>query len=102
MQPNEEKVVVTRNAEQLQNASEMRWFLALVQHLLKFRPDFAEVAEPLRKLTRKDQCFVWGEEQRNLGVSEYAPCILTDGEGRVGILTCQHIKTNQSYTSSLS
>ena len=51
VQPSEEKVAAIRNAEPPQNASEVRSFLGLVQYSLKFLPDFAEVAEPLRKLT---------------------------------------------------
>ena len=65
MQPSEEKVAAIRNAELLQNASEVRSFLGLVQYLSKFLSDFEEVAEPLQKLTRIDQPFVWGTAQRD-------------------------------------
>ena len=58
----EEKVASIRNAEQLQNASEVRLFLGLVQYLLKFLPEFAE---PLRKLTGTDQSFLWSTVQRD-------------------------------------
>ena len=34
-----------------------------MQYSAKFLPNFAEVAEPLRILTRKDQKFTWGEDQ---------------------------------------
>ena len=34
-----------------------------MQYSAKFLPNFAEVAEPLRILTRKDQKFKWGEDQ---------------------------------------
>ena len=65
VQPSEEKVAAIRNAEPPQNASEVRSFLGLVQYSSKFLPDSAEVAEPLRKLTRTDQRFVWGTAQRD-------------------------------------
>ena len=65
MQPSEEKVAVTRNVEPPQSASEVRSFLGLVQYSSKFLPDFTEVAEPLRKLTRTVQRFVWGTAQRD-------------------------------------
>ena len=29
----------------------------------KFIPNFTEISEPLQKLTKKDQPFLWGEEQ---------------------------------------
>ena len=64
VQPSEEKVAAIRNAEP-QNPSEVRSFLGLVQYSSKFLPDFAEVAEPLRKLTRTDKRFVWGTAQRD-------------------------------------
>ena len=60
-----EKVAAIRNAELPQNASEVRSFLGLVQNSSKFLPDLAEVAEPLRKLMRTDQRFVWGTVQRD-------------------------------------
>ena len=65
MQPSEEKVAAIRYAKLPQKASEVRLFLGLVQHSSKFLPDFAEVAELLRKLTRKDQRFLWGTAQRD-------------------------------------
>ena len=37
----------------------------IVRYSSEFWPDFAEVAEPLQKLTRTDQCFVWGTAQRD-------------------------------------
>ena len=44
------------------NASEMRLFVQLVQYSSKFISNFSwsKVAEPLRKLLRKDQAFIWG------------------------------------------
>ena len=41
----------------------MRSFLGLVQYSAKFLPNFAEVTEPLRIVTRKDQKFVTREDQ---------------------------------------
>ena len=57
--PNEEKIDAIVNAQSPKNASEVISFLGLVQHSAKFLPNFAEVAEPLRILTRKDQKFTW-------------------------------------------
>ena len=43
--------------------SAVRSFLGMATYCAKFIPNFSDVSEPLRKLTRKDQPFLWGEEQ---------------------------------------
>ena len=60
--PSEEKIDAIVNAQNPKNASEVRSFLGLVQYSANFLPNFAEVAEPLRILIRKDQKFTWGED----------------------------------------
>ena len=60
--PSEEKVRVIQNAKP-KNIAEVRSFLGLVQNCAKFLPDYSQVAEPLRILTRKDQHFMWGDPQ---------------------------------------
>ena len=62
--PNEEKVAAVRDAKPTKNAAEVRSFLGLVQYCAKFLPDFAQVAEPIGKLTRKNQQFEWGKAQQ--------------------------------------
>lgn len=62
--PSEEKVAAVVNAQAPKNASEVRSFVQLVQYSSKFIPNFSQVAEPLRKLLRKGQPFVWGTEQQ--------------------------------------
>lgn len=62
--PSEEKVAAVVNARAPKNTSEVRSFVQLVQYSSKFIPNFSQVAEPLRKLLRKDEPFVWGKEQQ--------------------------------------
>ena len=62
--PSEEKIAAVVNAQPPKNASEVRSFVQLVQYSSKFIPNFSQVAEPLRKLLRKDQAFIWGVEQQ--------------------------------------
>ena len=62
--PSEEKVSAVQNAKPSQSTAEVRSFLGLVQYCTKFLPDFSQVAEPLRTLTRKDQQFVWEDAQQ--------------------------------------
>ena len=55
--PTEEKVKAIVEAREPQNASEVRSFLGLANYNARFIPDFATVAEPLRRLTKKGVCF---------------------------------------------
>ena len=61
--PTEEKVRAVVEASQPQTPSEVRSFLGLVGFSDRFIPDFATTADPLRRLARKGEPFVWGEEQ---------------------------------------
>ena len=41
-------------------------FLGMVTYCAKFIPNFSDVSEPLRKLTRKDQPFLWVKNRKDL------------------------------------
>ena len=62
--PSEEKITAVLNARAPTNVSEVRSFVQLVQYSAKFIPNFSSVIEPMRKLLRKEQSFVWGQEQQ--------------------------------------
>ena len=64
MTPSEEKIAAVVNARVPRNVSEVRSFVQLVQYSAKFIPNFAQVAEPLHKLLRKGEPFVWDTEQQ--------------------------------------
>ena len=59
----EEKIGAVQKARPPQTVAEVRSFLGLVQYSAKFLPDLAQIAEPLRKLTRKNIDFEWGKSQ---------------------------------------
>ena len=61
--PTKEKVRAVAEASQPQTSSGVRSFLGLVGFSASFIPDFATTADPLRKLARKGEPFVWGEKQ---------------------------------------
>ena len=65
--PSEEKVAAILNASPPQDASQVRSFVQLVQYSAKFLPSFAQEAEPLSSLLRKnqekEQPFTCGEAQ---------------------------------------
>ena len=63
--PSEEKVAAVQNAKPPKSVqAEVRSFLGLVQYCAKFLPNFAQEAEPIGQLTRKDKPFVWEEAQQ--------------------------------------
>ena len=61
--PTEDKGKAIADAREPQNASEGRSFLGLANYNATFIPDFATVAEPLRRF-KKGVRFEFGEEQR--------------------------------------
>ena len=61
--PTKEKVRAVVEASQLQSPSEVRSFLGLVGFSARFIPDFSTTADPLRKIARQGESFIWGEEQ---------------------------------------
>ena len=62
--PTEAKVEAVVNAREPQNVSEVRSFLGLVNFNARFIPNLATMAEPLRRLTRKDIQFRWLEKEQ--------------------------------------
>ena len=61
--PTKSRVEAIMNARCPETASEVRSFLGLVNYCGKFIPNLATVAEPLRRLTRKNAIFKWGGDQ---------------------------------------
>lgn len=59
------RVKAVREFREPQNVSEVRSFLGLVTYSSRFIPDFATKSEPLRRLTKKDVKFEFGEEQKH-------------------------------------
>ena len=62
--PTEEKVKAVTEAREPQNVSEVKSFLGLVNFNARFIPDLATVAEPLRRLTKKGETFIFGPEEQ--------------------------------------
>ena len=62
--PTEEKVKAVNEAREPQTVSEVKSFLGLVNLNARFIPDLATVAEPLRRLTKKGEPFIFGLEQQ--------------------------------------
>ena len=63
--PEDKKIDAVRNERPPQNAAEVRSFLGLVNYCARFIPYFATIAEPLRKLTRSDAEWAWGNARQD-------------------------------------
>lgn len=62
---NDVKVQAIKMFRPPNTVEEVRSFLGLVTYVSKFIPNLATVTEPLRKLTKKDTAFEWGDEQQS-------------------------------------
>ena len=58
-----EKVSAVQNWPTPRNLTELRSFVGLCSYYHRFISEFANVAAPLRELTRKNARFIWGPEQ---------------------------------------
>lgn len=63
VRPNPDKVKPIKEAPRPTTLKQLQSFLGAVNYLSNFIPHLADSAEPLRRLTRKNQPFVWGTDQ---------------------------------------
>lgn len=61
--PDDDKVRAVLEMKEPSNLQQLRTFLQTCSWFRKFIPDFAKVSEPLTRLTRKSQTWIWGSEQ---------------------------------------
>ena len=61
----DDKVRAVKETPPPTNPSEVKSFLGFIDFCSKFINNLATIAEPLRKLTRKDVDWHWGHEQQN-------------------------------------
>ena len=62
--PTKDRVKAVVKAREPENASEVRSFLGMVCYSSRFIPQFSSISEPLRRLTKKHEPFVFGDEQK--------------------------------------
>ena len=63
LKPDPEKIVAVQKFRNPKNVTDIKSFLGLANQFRKFVLDFAMIAEPLTRMTRKSLTFCWGEEQ---------------------------------------
>ena len=62
--PDPKKVQAIHEASPPDSISCVRSFLGMATYCAKFIPNFSEISQPLRKLTKKDTQFKWTQEAR--------------------------------------
>ena len=58
-----DKIAAVVNMKEPVNPTEVKSFLGMVSYCNKFIKDYSTISEPIRRLTRKGETFVWGNEQ---------------------------------------
>jgi hypothetical protein len=65
VKPGDSKIKTVQEFQRPTTPAEVRSFLGLVNFCAKYIPNFATIAEPLRKLTRKEIKGNWSSEQQD-------------------------------------
>lgn len=63
VKPSEDRVLSIRNFKQPSSVEETRSFLGLINYVGRFIPHLSTLAEPLYRIIKKSNKFVWGHEQ---------------------------------------
>ena len=64
VQPRDDKVKVVMEWPKLNSVTEVQSFMGFVQYYRKFIPGLSQISLPLTELTKKNNKFIWGEEQQ--------------------------------------
>ena len=65
IKPNEEKVEAIQKLKSPNNTKVLKSFLGAIHYLAKFLPKLSEKTDRLRKLLKKNEPWIWGQEQEN-------------------------------------
>ena len=61
--PVPEKIAAIKDMPPPENISDLRRFMGMVTQLGKFKPNLAELSQPLRELLSTKRCWCWGPDQ---------------------------------------
>ena len=64
IKPNEEKIEAIQKLKSPENTKELKSFLGSIQYMAKFLPKLSEQTDRLRKLLKKNEPRIWGDEQQ--------------------------------------
>jgi transposase InsO family protein len=63
--PSDEKIAAIKNASAPKSGDEVRSLLGMAQYVARFCPNYSTIVDPLRKLTKKDTPWCWGDKEEN-------------------------------------
>ena len=64
IKPNEEKIEAIQKLKSPENTKELKSFLGAIQYMAKFLPKLSEQTDRLRKLLKKNEPWIWEDEQQ--------------------------------------
>ena len=102
IKPNEEKVEAIQKLKSLNNTKELK-FLGAIQYLAKFLPKLSEKTDRLRKLLKKNEPWIWGEEQEKdfkqiKQMLTDKPCLAHYAKDKCNMVTTDASKTGLGIT----
>ena len=103
IKPNEEKVEAIQKLKSPNNTKELKSFLAAIQYLAKFLPKLSEKTDRLRKLLKKNEPWIWGEQQENdfkpiKQMLTKKPCLAHYAKDKDNMVTTDASKTGLGIT----
>ena len=63
IKPNEEKIEAIQKLKPPENTKELKSFLGAIQYMAKFLPKLSEQTDQLQKFLKKNEPWIWGDEQ---------------------------------------
>ena len=103
IKPNEEKVEAIQKLKSPNNTKELKSFLGTIQNPAKILPKLSEMTDRLRKLLKKNEPWIWGEEQKNdfnqiKQMLTEKPCLANYAKDKVNMVTTDASKTSLGIT----
>ena len=103
IKPNEKKVEAIQKLKSPKNTKELKSFLGAIQYLAKFLPKLSGKTDRLRKLLKKNEPWIWGEE-REKDVKQIKqmlhdkPCLAHYAKEKCNMVTTDASKTGLGIT----
>ena len=102
IKPNEEKIEAKQNIKPPENTKELNSFLGAIQYMAKCLPKLSKQTDQLRKLLKKDEPWIWGEEQQKTSEKKQmlieGPCLAHCAKDKDNIVTTDASTTGFGIT----
>ena len=103
IKPNDEKVEAILKLKPPENTKDLKSFLGAIQYMAKFLPKLWEQTDPLRKLLKKNEPWIWGPEQKTdfnriKQMLPEGPCLAHYAKDKDNMVTTDASKTGLGIT----